>query len=139
MHETLLPMTISALAAHVANVELMYSDNKYHEFCGQMGHLIGPSGIGNDQLHDLVEAIMRSFRDHERQNTRNWRTRSARRTPKKSLALSRDKVGFSGRRRPSPICLERQRPVARRWRNGRTIFKGIIIIGHRRISITIDL
>ena len=74
MHETLLPMTIPALAAHVANVELMYSDNKYHEFCGQMGHLIGPSGIGNDQLYDLVEAIMRSFRDHERQNTRNWRT-----------------------------------------------------------------
>ena len=31
-----------------------------------MGHLIGPSGIGNDQLHDLVEAIMRSFRDHDR-------------------------------------------------------------------------
>ena len=30
-----------------------------------MGHLIGPSGIGKDQLHDLVEAIMRSFRDHD--------------------------------------------------------------------------
>ena len=74
MREPLLPMTIPALAAHVANVELMYSDNKYHEFCGQMGHLIGPSGIGNDQLYDLVEDIMRSFRDHERQNTRNWRT-----------------------------------------------------------------
>ena len=47
-------MTIPALAAHVANVELIYSDNKYHELCGQMGHLIGPSGIGKDQLHDLV-------------------------------------------------------------------------------------
>ena len=54
MREPLLPMTIPALAAHVANVELMYSDNKYHELCGQMGHLIGPSGIGKDQLHDLV-------------------------------------------------------------------------------------
>ena len=31
-----------------------------------MGHLIGPSGIGKDQLHDLVEAIMRSFRDHDK-------------------------------------------------------------------------
>ena len=70
MREPLLPMTIPALAAHVANVELMYSDNKYHEFCGQMGHLIGPSGIGKDQFHNLVEAIMRSFRDHERLNTR---------------------------------------------------------------------
>ena len=65
MREPLLPMTIPALAAHVANVELMYSDNKYYELCGQMGHLIGPSGIGKDQLHDLVEAMMRSFRDHD--------------------------------------------------------------------------
>ena len=64
MQEPLLPMTIPALAAHVSNVEFKYSDNKYHELCGQMGHLIGPSGIGKDQLHDLVEAIMRSFRAH---------------------------------------------------------------------------
>ena len=48
MREPLLPMTIPAFAAHVANVELMYSDNKYYELCGQMGHLIGPSGIGKD-------------------------------------------------------------------------------------------
>ena len=65
MQEPVLPMTIPALAAHVSNVELKYSDNKYHELCGQMGHLIGPSGIGKDQLHDLVEAIQRSFRDHD--------------------------------------------------------------------------
>ena len=63
-------MTIPALAAHVANVELMCSDKNTTNFCGQMGHLIGPSGIGKDQFHNLVEAIMRSFRDHERQNTR---------------------------------------------------------------------
>ena len=50
MREPLLPMTIPALAAHVSDVEFMYSDNKYHELCGQMGHLIGPSGIGKDQL-----------------------------------------------------------------------------------------
>ena len=67
MQEPLLPMIIPALAAHVHNVEFMYSDNKFHELCGQMGHLIGPSGIGKDQLHDLVEAIMRSFRDHDAQ------------------------------------------------------------------------
>ncbi len=65
MREPLLPMTIPALAAHVADVEIMYSDNKYYELCGQMGHLIGPSGIGKDQLHDLIETIMRSFRDHD--------------------------------------------------------------------------
>ncbi len=75
MQEPLLPMTIPALAAHVSDVELMYSDNKYYELCGQMGHLIGPSGIGKDQLHDLIEAIMRSFRDHdeiEYKKLENW-------------------------------------------------------------------
>ena len=76
MREPLLPMTIPALAAHVANVELIYSDNKYHELCGQMGHLIGPSGIGKDQLHDLVL------------------TRK-----KTNPALLRNKVGFSGHRK----------------------------------------
>ena len=57
MREPLLPMVMPAFAAHLCDVELMCSDNKYHELCGQMGHLIGPSGIGMDQLHDLVEAI----------------------------------------------------------------------------------
>jgi hypothetical protein len=40
-----------------------------------MGHLIGPSGVGKDQLHDLIEAIMRSFRDHdetEYEKLRDW-------------------------------------------------------------------
>ena len=64
MHEPLVPMLFPSLGAHLSDVEFMYSDNKYYELCGQMGHLIGPSGIGKDQLHDLVEAIMRSFRDH---------------------------------------------------------------------------
>ena len=65
IQEPLLPMTLPALAAHLCEVEFMYSDNKYYELCGQMGHLIGPSGIGKDQLHDLIEAIQRSFRAHD--------------------------------------------------------------------------
>ena len=65
IREPLLPMTIPALAAHLCEVEFMYSDNKFYELCGQMGHLIGPSGIGKDQLHDLIEAIQRSFRAHD--------------------------------------------------------------------------
>ncbi len=75
MREPLLPMSIPALSAHLSEVEFMYSDNKYYELCGQMGHLIGPSGIGKDQLHDLIEAIMRSFRDHdeaEYEKLRDW-------------------------------------------------------------------
>lgn len=65
MREPLVPMSIPALAAHLTDVEFMYSDNKYYELCGQMGHLIGPSGIGKAQLTHLVEAIMRPFRAHD--------------------------------------------------------------------------
>lgn len=44
MREVLIPMAIPALAAHLTDVRFMYSDNKFYEMCGQMGHLIGPSG-----------------------------------------------------------------------------------------------
>ena len=75
MQEPVLPMTIPALAAHVTGAEFKYPDNKYYELCGQMGHLIGPSGIGKDELHDLVEAIQRSFREHDEEEYKkleNW-------------------------------------------------------------------
>ena len=65
MREPLVPMAIPALAAHLSEVEFMYSDNKYYELCGQMGHLIGPSGVGKAQLTHLIEAIMRPFRSHD--------------------------------------------------------------------------
>ena len=65
MSEPLVPMAIPALASHLTDVELMYSDNQYYELCGQMGHLVGPSGIGKAQLTRLIEAIMRPFRDHD--------------------------------------------------------------------------
>ena len=66
MQEPLVPMAIPALAAHLSEVEFMYSDNQYYELCGQMGHLIGPSGIGKGQFPRLIKAIMRSFRDHDK-------------------------------------------------------------------------
>ena len=65
MREVLIPMAIPALASHLTDVRFMYSDNKCYEMCGQMGHLIGPSGIGKAQLTHLVEAIMRPFRKHD--------------------------------------------------------------------------
>ena len=65
MRDVLIPMAIPALAAHLADVSFMYCDNKFYEMCGQMGHLIGPSGIGKAQLGHLVEAIMRPFRKHD--------------------------------------------------------------------------
>ena len=44
MHEPLVPMFFPVLGAHLCEVEVMYFDNKYYELCGQIGHLIGPSG-----------------------------------------------------------------------------------------------
>lgn len=40
MRETLIPMAIPALAAHLSDVKFQYFDNKYYELCGQMGHRI---------------------------------------------------------------------------------------------------
>ena len=40
MHEPMVPMLFPVLGAHLTDVEFMYSDNKYYELCGQMGHLI---------------------------------------------------------------------------------------------------
>ena len=65
MQEALLPMIMPALSAHLTDVEFLYSDGKYYPMCGQMGHLVGPSGIGKGQLTQLVEAVMRSFRLHD--------------------------------------------------------------------------
>ena len=65
MREALVPMIMPALSAHLTEIEFMYSDQKYYEMSGQMGHLIGPSGIGKAQLTHLIEAVMRSFRQHD--------------------------------------------------------------------------
>ncbi len=67
MREPLLPMSIPAVAAHLSGVTFVYNDNQKHELCGQMGHLIGPSGVGKAQLTRLVEAVMRSFRQHDKE------------------------------------------------------------------------
>ena len=61
MRETLIPMVIPALAAHLTNVKFMYCDNKYYELCGQMGHLIGLFYVGKTLFSHLVEAIEMFF------------------------------------------------------------------------------
>ena len=65
MRQPLLPMVLPAVAAHLCETEFQYSDNKYYEMCGQMGHLIGNSGVGKAQLSHLIEAIMHDFRIHD--------------------------------------------------------------------------
>ena len=48
MRQPLKPMAFPALSAHVSSeVKMKYSDGKYYEIgAGQLGHLIGVSGIG---------------------------------------------------------------------------------------------
>ena len=65
MKTALVPMAMPALAARMTEVRAMYCDNKFYEMCGQMGHLVGSSGIGKGQLTHLIEAIMRPARQHD--------------------------------------------------------------------------
>lgn len=60
MREPLVPMVIPALTAHLHKVTFMYSDNKYYDICGQMGHLIGPSGFVKALQRHLLESTMRA-------------------------------------------------------------------------------
>ena len=46
MHEPIILIEIPTFDVNLTNVKFLYSDNKYYELCGQMGHLIGPSGVG---------------------------------------------------------------------------------------------
>ncbi len=64
MQKVLILMAISAHSANFTDTKFMHSDNKLYEMCGQMGHLIGPSGIRKAQLGHLVETFMRPFRQH---------------------------------------------------------------------------
>lgn len=65
MREAIVPMVFPAFASHLTNVKVMFSSNEYHELCGQMGHLIGASGIGKGELTRSVEAICRDLREHD--------------------------------------------------------------------------
>jgi len=65
MREPLLPMIFPALSAHLTSVSFTYLDGKQYEMCGQLGHLIGPSGVGKAQLGHLVETVMKPFREHD--------------------------------------------------------------------------
>lgn len=65
MREPIAAMILPVMASLITGVRFKYSDNNFYETCGQMGHLIGPSGIGKAQFTRLVEAVMRSFRQHD--------------------------------------------------------------------------
>ena len=123
MREPLVPMALPALSAHLNNVEFMYSDNKYYELCGQMGHLIGPSGIGKAQLTHLIEAIMRSFRDHdetEYQRLADWQRQMKTRGANKEKP-ERPDVAFWFP--PADLLFElSHRSIFAAWKKGATLW-----------------
>ncbi len=65
MRESLLPVILPAVAAHANNVTFQYADTCDYELCGQLGHLVGVSGIGKGELTNLVAAVMRKFKTHD--------------------------------------------------------------------------
>lgn len=67
MQQPLKPMAFPGLSAHVpSDVKMKYSDGKYYEVgAGQLGHMIGVSGIGKRELSYLVGATCRDFEAHD--------------------------------------------------------------------------
>ena len=58
MRETLVPMAIPVLAAHLSGVKFQYPDLIWKELCGQMANLVAESGGNKGQLSLLVEVII---------------------------------------------------------------------------------
>ena len=69
MHDPLIPMYFPPLGAHVSGAEFMYPDNSWKELCGLMANIVADSGNNKGQLGNLVEAICRDFRQHDKSVT----------------------------------------------------------------------
>ena len=147
MHEPLVPMALPALAAHLTGVEFMYSDNIYYELCGQMGHLIGPSGVGKAQLTNLIEAIMKPFRDHDAGEydklvdwTRQGKTKGANKEKPERPEVS---FWFPPADLTNPAFI--QNAIALEKQGGRTMYLNLPEVemadkmcgGHRQVSQTV--
>ena len=66
MHEPLVPMFFPVLGAHMSGTEFMYPDNSWKEPTGMMANLVAKSGDNKGQFSNLVEAICRDFRQHDK-------------------------------------------------------------------------
>ena len=66
MHEPLVPMLFPPLGAHVSGAEFQYPDNTWKEVCGLMANIVADSGGNKGQLSQIVEAICRDFRRHDK-------------------------------------------------------------------------
>jgi hypothetical protein len=59
-------MLFPILGAHVSGAEFLYPDLTWKELCGQMANLVAESGGNKGQLSNLMEAICRDFRQHDK-------------------------------------------------------------------------
>ena len=66
MHEPLVPMLFPSLGAHINGAEFQYPDRSWKEPCGMMAQLVANSGDNKGQLSQIVEAICRDFRRHDK-------------------------------------------------------------------------
>ena len=66
MHEPFVPMFFPVLGAHMSGTEFMYPDNSWKEPTGMMANLVAKSGDNKGQFSNLVEAICRDFRQHDK-------------------------------------------------------------------------
>ena len=66
MHEPLVPMLFPSLGAHVSGAEFQYPDYTWKEVCGLMANIVADSGGNKGQLSQIVEAICRDFRRHDK-------------------------------------------------------------------------
>ena len=66
MYEPLVPMFFPSLGAHVSGAEFQYPDNTWKEVCGLMANIVADSGGNKGQLSQIVEAICRDFRRHDK-------------------------------------------------------------------------
>lgn len=73
MRKPLFPMIIPTLASFTTESQFVYSNGVSYELCGQIAHLIAPSGTGKAQLGYLVEQICRDFRKHDDEETKLYR------------------------------------------------------------------
>ena len=66
IHEPLVPMFFPVLGAHISGTEFLYPDNTWKEPTGMMANLVAKSGDNKGQFPNLVEAVCRDFRKHDK-------------------------------------------------------------------------
>ena len=72
-YEPFVPMFFPVLGAHISGAEFQYPDNSWKEPTGMMANLVAYSGDNKGQYPNLVEAICRDFRQHDKAEEDKYR------------------------------------------------------------------